>query len=237
MMRKNVCYFLTRNLYKSVLPSLKSLLRNGYVDRVYLVIEDDDIGYDLPDCVITLNVSDQHWFRHDGPNYNSPWTYMTLMKVAVCWLLPTESRVLTLDVDTIVQHNLHDLWELDLSKHCVAGAMEPYWTNMYNRVYVNAGVLMWNLDKMRLGWAQRVVDALNEKYYTFNEQDCISEQLKGEILTMDSAFNYNRYVVPPNSEPIRILHFAAYGQDAFKQQPETQLYAGMTWDEVFGGGC
>lgn len=233
---KTVCYFLTRNLYRNVLPSLKSLLRNGYIDRVYLFIEDDDIGFDLPAKVITVNVSDQLFFLRNGPNYNSPWTYMTLMKAVACWLLPNEHKVLTLDVDTIIQHNLHDLWELDLSRHCVAGSLEPYWTNMYKRDYVNAGVLMWNLDMMRDGRAEKIVRALNEKYYTFNEQDCISEQLQGEILPMDSAYNFNRYVVPPNSEPIRILHFAAYGQEAFRQQPETQIYAGMSWEEVCGDG-
>ena len=72
---KVACYAATRNYYMNVFPSLKSLLRNGNVDRVYILAEDDDIGIDLPAKVIVKNVS--HFpeiqqdpvagLRHDRP--------------------------------------------------------------------------------------------------------------------------------------------------------------------------
>ena len=43
-MTKIVFYLVTRNLYPKVIPSLKSLLKNGNVDEVIIMAEDRDIG-------------------------------------------------------------------------------------------------------------------------------------------------------------------------------------------------
>ena len=71
-MQKLVVYTLTRNIYKNVLPSLKSLLKNGNVDKVVLVTElsDYDVGFDLPDRVVVMPVSKYGYFYEDGPNFN-----------------------------------------------------------------------------------------------------------------------------------------------------------------------
>ena len=82
-MTKSVCYTLSRNIYQDVIPSLKSLLKNGNIDWVYLVTEDDDVGFDLPDRVITVKVDPTSYFQPDGPNYNCRWTYMVLMKTVM----------------------------------------------------------------------------------------------------------------------------------------------------------
>lgn len=230
-MKKTVAYCMTRNLYQNIMPSLKSLLLNGRIDDVYLIIEDDDIGFWLPDNVHCVNVSGQKWIRKNGPNYNNKWTYMVMMKVVMSELFPKLSRILTLDVDTIVVGNLSGLWDIDMRKYCVAGAREPYWTTQHGYDYINGGVMFWNLNRMRSGKTDLLINALNSKKYMLNEQDCISEQLQGEIKVIDSAYNQTRYTDPPQSNA-RIVHFAAMGQQLFMEQGIAKDYAQWPWDDI-----
>ena len=65
---KAAAYTGTRNLYSGMVPAVKSLLAHSDVEKVYLLIEDDEFPYYLPDCVETVNVSNQTYFRPGGPN-------------------------------------------------------------------------------------------------------------------------------------------------------------------------
>lgn len=231
-MMKAVCYFMTRNIYTSVLPSLKSLLKNGNIDRVYLMIEDDWPGFDLPDKVYTLNVSSwKRTFHSDGPNYGCRWSYMVMMKVVLSKIFPQMHRILSLDVDTIVTGDISGLWDLNLDNYYFAGAREWYWSGRYSRDCINAGVLLWNLDKMRDGMADTVIEALNRKHYTFPEQDALSDICRGKFLIMDSAYNCTEWTDKPLTEP-KIIHFAAY-REKFWEQDLVKKYKEMTWEEVF----
>ena len=73
---KAACYCGTRNLYKDMIPAVNSLLKNSDVDKVYLLIEDDVFPYKMPECVETVNVKDQPYFTHNGPNFKNGWTFI-----------------------------------------------------------------------------------------------------------------------------------------------------------------
>jgi len=230
-MQKTVCYFMTRNIYRNVLPSLKSLLKNGNVDKVYLLTEDDDIGIWMPDKVQTFNISS--WkaeLNPDGPNFGCRWTYMVMMKVIICKMFPQLHRVLTLDVDTIVRGDLSPLWDLKMDDYYFAGAREPYWTIRLFREYVNAGVLMWNLDRMRDGTADQVLAALNGRRFGLCEQDALNEICAYKFKVFDAAYNAGDWTEDPKSE-IRIRHYMA-SKGTWKQEPEVEEYRAMSWEEA-----
>ena len=233
-MQKTVFYLVTRNIYLSVIPSLKSLLKNGNVDRVYILAEDDDIGVDLPAKVIVKDITEwkQRLLDADGPNFGCRWSYMVMMKCAICYMFPKLDRALTMDVDTIVHDDLSPLWDLPMNGVYFYGAREPYWTMRYGRDYVNAGVLMWNLKRMRKdGMAGKVLDRMNRHRYTFVEQDCLNEMCRGNIGVFDAAYNAGDWTATP-TEPIRIRHYmATRGQWLF--DPDVTKYGRMDWDEVF----
>ena len=96
MYDKVAVYAGTRNIYEQMYVCLKSLLLNNKMDRVYLLIEDDTYPYPVPDCVRVVNVSEQEFFEKDSPNYQSPWSYMTMMRCALATMLPDEKRILCL---------------------------------------------------------------------------------------------------------------------------------------------
>ena len=231
-MQKIVCYFMTRNLYPRVMASLKSVLKNGNIDRVYLFAEDDDLGFDLPSKVIVQDVSEyRKLLDPDGPNYNCRWTYMILMKVLVCKMLPKASRALTLDLDTIVRGDLSGLWDLDLDNYYFAGVREPFWTQRLHRDYVNAGVLFWNLDKMRDGMADHLLNVLNRMKYSFPEQDCLNDVCRGRFLVINGIYNAGDWTEAPDGE-IKIRHYMAT-KGLWAGEPEVVRYGRMSWEDVF----
>ena len=230
-MEKVVCYFMTRNIYQDIVPSLMSLLRNGNVDKVYILAEDTDIGIDLPAKVTVWSVNHmKHLLDPDGPNYGCRWSYMVMMKALLCKIFPQLHRALTLDVDTIVRGDLSPLWEIDLEDYYFAGVREPFWSQRFHRDYVNAGVMMWNLDKMRDGKVDEVLKAMNTRKFTFVEQDCLNELCWDRIKVIDSAYNAGDWTEQVKSE-IVIRHYMA-SKGAWKLEPEVIRYGKMTWEEV-----
>lgn len=215
---KAACYCGTRNLYQDMLPSVKSLLANSDVDKVYLLIEDDEFPYELPPKVETINVSGQTYFRKDSPNYRNGWTYMVLMRAALHRVFPNLDRILSLDCDTIVAKDISELWDLPIEDYYLAGAKEP-WKSI-GCTYINCGVMLLNLKKLRDGKGDELIDALNTKHYAFNEQDCIAERCRGGIYVMSSDYNANNYTIP--TTPPKIVHFAAIKN--WQTQPLVEMY-------------
>ena len=211
---KCASYCMTRNIYPMVIPSLKSLLANNDIDRVYLITEDDDIGLWLPDNVKIINVSGQQYIKQSSPNYYTNFTWMVMIRLALPMILEEEDRLLSLDLDTIIQSNIEDLWDLDMTDKYVAGAIENDLTKYHGYSYINCGVMFMNLQKFRDGMAQNIIDLLNTKRYVYNEQDCMNEQVKEENkLILSPAYNYGFFNQGAMCLP-RILHFAGHGKIA-----------------------
>lgn len=219
-MKKAAAYCMTRNLYKWAIPSIKSLLINGKPDVIYLLIEDDEFPF-KHDKIKVINVSGQKFFPEGGPNYNNYWTWMTLMKVTLCKYLKRESRVLLLDVDTIIDGDISELWDLNIKDYYLAGGKEP--DKSINDLYVNCGVILFNLKKLRDGKADELIHALNTRLFGFMEQDAINELCKGQMLEFDPKFNAHPWSVPVD-EPV-IIHYA--GQREFAHLPLPEKYANM----------
>ena len=139
----------SRNLYPDMIPAVKSMLKNGRPDLIYLLIEDDSFPYPVPDCVMIANISGQGFFEKDSPNYQNPWSYMTMMRCALATMFPEEKRMLWLDCDTIVNADITDLFQMNMTGIFYAGALEPKKSIDVFR-YINCGVLMCNLELLRL---------------------------------------------------------------------------------------
>lgn len=224
------CYCGTRNLYEDMVPAVKSLLKNSNVDKVYLLIEDDDFPFYMPEEVEWINVSKQTYFHPDGPNFHNSWTYMVLMRAALHRVFPQLDEVLSLDVDTFAVKDINGIWDYPLDKYWLAAVKEPFKSRYIT--YVNCGVMRMNLKKLRDdGKGDELIEALNTKRYGFNEQDCIADRCQGGILEISSEYNWNHYTDQTGSP--RIVHFAAVKK--YQGQPLVQIYRDMSWGEVMRG--
>lgn len=212
-MSRIVAYTATRNIYENLAVCVRSLLKNGNVDTVCLFIEDDNsklLAFD-PTKVIKVNAKEQRIFTERGVNYNSRWTYMTMLKAAMHRILPQESKVLVLDCDTIVERDLSPLWDIDLTSYYFAMVKQKSDGRngdfMGDADYFNAGVMMCNLDKLRDGKGDEIINALNTHYYEYPEQDCINKLCKGGIKELSGRYNFCEFTIDDDECVIR--HFAA----------------------------
>lgn len=200
----------TRNIYKNMIPSMKSLLKYSNVEKIYFLIEDDQFPYELPPEVECVNVSNQQWFYPDGPNFTSKWSYMILLRAALTQLFPHLDRILSLDCDTLVQDNISELWDLPLDDYYFAAVRESK-KSKEGFAYINAGTIMFNLKKIREDHQDdKYIENLNNCFRYFPEQECFSALSQGKILELPSKYNLSCVSAPSVEE--KILHFAAYKQ-------------------------
>ena len=229
---KAACYIMTRNVYKDIVPSLKSLLINSDVDKVYILAEDDDIGMKLPDKVEIINISDQPYFTKDSPNWENWWAWIILIRAAFCKIFPDLDRILSLDLDTLVVEDISKLWDIPMGNNYAAGALDlPLMTG--DRKYINGGVVLWNLKQLRDGTADEMIKLLNTRKFTYPEQDCLNLVCEGKIYLLNGIYNYGTFS-RANGSP-KILHFAGQGLKRYYEDERVQEYLNLPWEECVYG--
>jgi lipopolysaccharide biosynthesis glycosyltransferase len=211
-MRRVAVYAGTRNVYGMMAAAAKSLLAHTHMDVVYFLIEDDAFPEPLPDVVRVWNMAKwsgngEAWFLSDGPNYSSQWTWMSLIRLVLPELFVGEKRVLWLDVDTIVEQDVGEIFDRDLAGNYVAMVEEPV-RSKYPFTYHNAGVILMDLDKLRADdtW-RKWIKLINREPFTAKDQDVINLICQGEILTLGPEWNSAGHITQ-NAEDPYIRHYA-----------------------------
>lgn len=225
---KHAVYSGTRNLYADMETAAKSLVANSDVDVIHFLIEDAGFPHELPGIVRCHDVSGQGYFPPDGANTGSQYTYMTLMRAALCHVLPDVDKVLSLDCDTIAVGYCSDVWDTDVEGCYFAASLER-WLKRPGTQYCNTGVSLFNLEELRDGKADEVIGVLNRRSFRWPEQDVMNFLCQGRIAEIDSAYNYCPWTVAPQ-KAVRIVHYAA--RDDWRDEPPARKYREMSWDEA-----
>lgn len=222
-MDKLAVYAGTRNVYEQMYVSLKSLLINTPVDGVFLFIEDDEFPYEIPDGVQICNVSGQQFFTEGSPNFSSPWNYMEMLRCCLGEMLPEMiDKVLWLDVDTIIDADISELWDIDMHGYYYAAALEPKKSNMFFR-YINTGVCLCNLTLLRMYKKEHeMIDFLNNYHFVWPGQDIINLLCQGRIKVFDSEFNASAWTTSCHRP--KIIHYAAIKPEDYKKHWAYQKY-------------
>ena len=216
-----VVYTGSRNLYRYMEATIRSLLEHNHVDTIYLLIEDDEFPYEIPANVVTMNVSNQTYFPETGINFTSPFTYFCLLRVCLAEILPDEDKVISLDVDTIVTDSLEDMWDIDLTGKWFA--MCPEYLGGYRPfggdTYYNAGVALYNLEQIRQDKiVPKLVKYLNNTYARCMDQEAWNYFGQDKAVALPVRFNetqYNGYTDNP-----AIVHYCGY----FYWQKDRKMY-------------
>lgn len=232
-MERHAAYTGTRNLYEDMETAAKSLVGMTSVDKVHFLIEDDEFPGELPDLIECHNVSDQTFFKSGTPNMQSQFSYMAMMRIALCHVLDEDiHRVLSLDCDTIAANDFSDLWELPIDDYYFSATHE--WHKSGNGLlYCNHGVVLYNLDKMRDGKADECIEVLNKRKYTWVEQDVGNYLCQGRIYDMPALYNSNYWTDKgkPSGLPY-IIHYAGIKHEDWCNNNEVVYWREMPWDQV-----
>ena len=228
--RKHAAYCGTRNIYGDMETAAKSLVAMSDVDVVHLVIEDAEFPTELPPIVQVHDVSGQTYFAPDGPNMSSGYTYMAMMRLALCHVLPRVNKVLSLDADTVCMDDVSAVWDMPVDG-CYFSASREWHRSGNGLLYTNAGVTLYNLRQLRDGKADECIAVLNSRRYTWLEQDVSNYLCQGRIHDMPSCYNSNWWT-DKNAPGARIVHFAGVQREGWVNDPRVTRWRDMSWDEV-----
>lgn len=175
----------------------------------------------------------------------------TYYRYVLADVLPTTEKVLYLDVDLLVRGDITALWNTDLGDNDMAGAKDSYvakdaaefydsrkYTGYKQSIgfgeldpYVNAGVLLFNLDKIRQDGLVSVLLANTENLkdkINFQDQDIINITFKGKIAVFSNDFNFTSrdMIDDPENRSAKVVHFTGASKPWCKDRhaPDTARY-------------
>lgn len=208
---KTVVYFGSREIYRDICTSVRSLLAHSKVDRIVCIIEDDELPYDLPVEYIKYE-------GRDGMNTTTKWGKFGIVRALLPLLLPDEDIILSIDADTIIQKDISPLFDIDMTDYYMAACTEVYLSK--ERPYYNVGVCLMNLKKIRdEGKAEDMKRALEVLHYRFVAQDCMNDVLD-KALELPS--DYNACMFTARTDNIVIQHFA--NRQDWRDLPDVKQY-------------
>ena len=164
----SICFAINNSYYEQTIKIIKSTTTNISSDliKVYILfnnlnaenktkildLQNDNARLQIKLIEISKNIFDN--IKITIP-HTSIETYFRL-------LIPTifkdiEDKILYLDADIVIRHNIDDLWETDIQNFCLAGVEDTfikainYKNNiglLNDDIYVNAGVLLFNIKRI-----------------------------------------------------------------------------------------
>ena len=204
----NVIYGATRNLYPYLQGAIRSLLDHNKVSMLYILAEDDSLPFEIPCKHRVINVSCQEYFKPDGPNMSSIFTYMAMMRICTPEILKA-NKVIWLDVDTIVCDSLEPLWNIDLTGKWIAWCPEKLGTyRPYGPMYYNIGICVLNLQQMRKdGVTETAVELLNKDRYWCTDQ-CVMNMITPSEKMVEIDVRYNESFCCGYTDNPAVIHYA-----------------------------
>ena len=133
-------------------------------------------------------------------------------------VLPNVDRVLYLDGDTIVNGDISELFDIDLTNFYCAGVSDIYVEKIGHKkslnidgLYINSGVTLFNLDEMRkTNIAENLFKLTAENNFKYPDQDAINVAFNGKIKELDCIYNFKRdhqKTFPVRFHSAKIVHF------------------------------
>lgn len=212
--------------------SMVSLLKNNPQAFVHFYIVSSDFSERSKKAISTLPLlyenADIHYLTpdinlfQDMPITLKHISVETYFRYLLAEMAPELEKALYLDADVVVDGDLAALWDMDLRDCYFAGAEDYYIKHIgykkkiglsEDNLYVNAGVLLLNLRKMREEKLGDHLLAISKKLagkILYQDQDVLNIVCQGRIAEFDMTYNYtsfNAYKHLLKGQSPRIIHF------------------------------
>lgn len=174
-----------------------------YIKPEYTAISDKQIAfldevvkeYNTENSVVKMDVTKLYKKEFaDCPNelaYCSPYTLLRLLAD----LIPEiPDKILYLDVDILFQHDIELLYRHDVTNYEYAAARDHYGKFLLNPNYINAGVLLLNMKKIReTGLFVKARALLRKKKLLFADQSAIYRSTTAKLM-LKQKFNDQKFL-------------------------------------------
>lgn len=155
-------------------------------------------------------------------------TYYRLMMAGI---LNDYDKAIYLDCDVIVCEDLTNYYSIDISEYYIAGVqaiayqLKHGYSELYNeyglpdlRSYINAGVTLWNLKKIREDDKEKELISLSSKQFKSQDQDIINIAFYPAIKLIPLKYNMMTIHVQQLQNPDEHPHFVTvYGKDNIQE--------------------
>ena len=224
----NVCLACDDNYSKYAGVVIASILANANTeDNLTFYILDGGIAQEnkqkiqelksIKDCEINFIEIDESLFEeYKKVKTHKYITLATYYRLKLPSMLLTVPRVIYLDCDMVVESSLKELYNKNLSDKPLAGVHDIKLKNILeNPTYVNAGMLVMDLDNMRkqnleekfLQWTKEHINTIKT-----GDQEIINEVCRGNILVIEDEWNVQSSNFTNRSSYTntpKIVHFTA----------------------------
>ena len=148
--------------------------------------------------------------------YSQRWPASAYTRLFSGKLLPEKvKKIIYIDCDTIILSNIHKLWSSDVSEYVFIGVKDCigklYKENIgleSNSPYINAGVLLINLEKLRnIDISSKINSYLNKyiRYINYSDQDILNGIFEKKIGFIEPKYNFMTLLSEYNYEEVMKL--------------------------------
>lgn len=132
-------------------------------------------GYNKENRIIKIDVTDIYKKEFAGcPNESAYCSPYTLIRLFADMIDGMPDKILYLDADIMFNRDIHLLYDIDVTDYEYAATRDHYGKYLINPNYVNAGVLLFNLKKMKeTGLLQKAREWIRKKKLVFADQSAI----------------------------------------------------------------
>ena len=231
----------TRNWYKYMPFQLFALFKYNHVDKIYMFIEDDNIPYIQHKEIKFINVNKlPDYITKESPNYSTKYTKLSYLRCYFSKVLK-EDKVFYIDADAIVVDDISELWEMNIKDYALAGIHEPGEWSKHLSIegmddkYINSGVLLMNLKKIRQEQLDdEMIQLLNKNKYAFPDQDVINIVCKDKIKYLSNI--YNSTETTGFRDDAKIIHYIRERKGWLKESPRSEVWYNYHNEYLKGGG-
>lgn len=229
-------FFCVNNAYaEQLLVTIISILENNNMERniVFHVLSSDFSDKNKTIFKDTLkkyqnfkikyiNIDIKHFDNFDLKNNIKYISVETYYRYIIADIAPNLNKALYLDADLVVNGNLNELYDIDLENNYCAGVKDKFieetdYKNTLglspNETYINAGVLLLNLSRMRKdNVSEKLLSNTNKlaEQIEYQDQDIINITFRGQIKEVDSRYNFTSSNVIREKSKIKeaiIIHY------------------------------
>ena len=224
----NICYATNESFAPYMAVSITSLLENNSSCNVVVHILHSDLSKAAKarlqmfesrykNAKIQIHKIDDSRFEKFGITIEHI-TKETYFRYMIAEVMPNIDNVLYLDGDTIVNGDISELFDTDLTNYYCAGVSDIYIESVgYKKtlgidgVYINAGVILFNLDEMRkIDIAEKLFKLTAENNFKYQDQDAINVAFNGKMKELDCIYNFKRAhqkAFPEKVPSAKIIHY------------------------------
>ena len=208
----NLMYTGNDYVFKGIMLSVMSILKHTNEElNVYIVTMDIDnfkgINQDmvnlLDKVVKEKNINSKCYLidatntfineMKDSKNLNNFYTPYCLLRL-FSDLLDLPNKILYLDTDTMVNKDIKELFDIDITNYEFAGVVDRLGRFFIDKNYINSGVLLLNLEMIKkTELFKNTRELVKTKKMAFPDQSALNK-LKKYYLKIPSIYNSQRYL-------------------------------------------